>query len=253
MDTVVARSIVGDERSIAPRGRLLLVTLIGYLVWLFVFEAVGRFASGLASTDASLELDGRIPFWPGMIWVYELCYLLPLVPALVIEDVHRFNRMLLAFLLANVVAFATYLVFPINFAHPVPGNDLSSRMVALEYAADFHPGANHFPSLHVAVAWLVFAACLGRRPWISVFLGFAAGAISLATLFVKQHVMLDVLGGMALAGMGWMLAGRLYPVVVGDVGPAEALGRVVRRAAVPTLAASGLMVLTRAALRNIWP
>jgi len=253
METIAARPMVREEPWIAPRRRLLLVTLIGYLAWLLVFEAVGRFASTLVPTDVTLEIDRRIPFCPGMIWVYELCYLLPLVPPLAVQDGHRFNRMILAFLLANVVAFTAYLVFPVDFPHPAPGAGLSSRAVALEYAADFHPGANHLPSLHVAVAWLVFWACRGRHPWLSAFLCFAAVAISVATLFVKQHVVLDVLGGLALAVVGWILAGWLYPLVAEDVGPTEALGRVVRRVAVPGLAAIGLMVLTRAALRSVWP
>src|SRR5262249_46583427 len=160
---------------------------------------------------------------------------LPLAPPLAVQDGHRFNRMLLAFLLANVVACAAYLVFPVDFPHPVPGAGLSSRAVAVEYAADFHPGANHLPSLHVTVAWLIFGACRGRRLWLSALLWFAAVAISVATLFVKQHGVLDVLGGMALAGVGWILAGWLYPLAVGDAGPMEALGRVVRRVAVPGL------------------
>src|SRR5262249_57108773 len=159
METVVARSMVSAEPWIASRRQLLVVTLIGYLAWLLVFEAVGRFASTLVTTDVTLEIDRRIPFWPAMIWVYELCYLLPLAPPLAVQDGHRFNRVLLAFLLANVVACAAYLVFPVDFPHPVPGAGLSRPAVAVEDAADFHPRANHLPSLHVTVGWRIFGAC----------------------------------------------------------------------------------------------
>jgi membrane-associated phospholipid phosphatase len=238
---------------VAGRRRALVATLIGYLVWIAVFEGVGRFASTLATADPTLAIDARIPFWAPAIWIYELCYLLPLVPALLLDDWHRFNRMVLAFVLANLVAFAVYLVYPVDFPHPVPGPDLSARLVAFEYSADFHPGANHLPSLHVAVAWLVWLVCLGQRTLRSTLLLCTAVAISVATLLVKQHVLLDVIGGVALALLAWWVAGRLYPALIADAAPGEALRRVARRAAMPALAAVAVMVTSRAVLRGAWP
>ncbi|HZX41871.1 MAG TPA: phosphatase PAP2 family protein [Myxococcaceae bacterium] len=227
--------------------------MIGYLLWVVVFEAVGRFASTLATTDVTFEADRRIPFCAPLIWVYELCYLMPLLPVFLVHDWHRFNRLVLAFVLANVVACAAYLWYPVDFPHPVPGTDLSGRLVALEYSVDFHPGANHLPSLHVAVAWLVWLACLGRGTLRAVPLFSTAVAISVATLLVKQHVLVDVVGGIALAPATWMVSGRLYPALVKEAGPREALGRVARRAAVPALAVVAVMLASRAALRAIWP
>lgn len=230
-------------------------TVIGYLLWLAVFEAVGRYAATLSTSDITLEFDRGIPFSPPLIWAYEVCYLFPFVPLLVVNDWHRFNRVILAVVLANVVACAVYLAFPIALPRPVPGADLSSRIVALEYAADFHPGANKLPSLHVALAWLVWLACLrqGLRRFWAVLILATAVAISVATLFVKQHVVLDVVSGAALAFAAWSVAGRLYPRLAGDAGPRKALARVARWAGLPALAAVAILLAARAGLRGAWP
>ena len=47
-----------------------------------------------------------------------------------------------------------YLALPIAFPRPELGSSLAERVLAVEYAADFRPGANKLPSLHVTFAWL---------------------------------------------------------------------------------------------------
>ncbi|MDO8677301.1 MAG: phosphatase PAP2 family protein, partial [Acidobacteriota bacterium] len=64
---------------------------------------------------------------------------------------------------------------------------------------------NHFPSLHVALSWLaVFASQVSRRSRVG--LGVLAAGISVSTVFVKQHYIVDVLYGCALAWVAWWLA-----------------------------------------------
>ena len=63
---------------------------------------------------------------------------------------------------------------------------------------------NHFPSLHVALSWLaVHASAVSRRSRVG--LGVLAVGISVSTVFVKQHYIVDVLFGFALAWVAWRL------------------------------------------------
>ena len=66
---------------------------------------------------------------------------------------------------------------------------------------------NHFPSLHVAFSWLaVHASQVSGRSRVG--LALLAVGISVATLFVKQHYIADVLYGFALAWIAWRWARR---------------------------------------------
>jgi membrane-associated phospholipid phosphatase len=67
--------------------------------------------------------------------------------------------------------------------------------------------------------------------------------ISVSTLFVKQHILLDVLAGAAWAFAAWFAAGRLYPrLAVQGTDPPEALKRLIWRAAVPLLVYTAVLL-----------
>lgn len=64
---------------------------------------------------------------------------------------------------------------------------------------------NHLPSLHVTLSWLAVHAAQGPRR-SRVGLAVVASGISVSTLFVKQHFVVDVVAGYALAWGAWKLA-----------------------------------------------
>lgn len=73
-------------------------------------------------------------------------------------------------------------------------------MTQFIYSAD--PPNNLFPSLHCYTSWMVFRGsmrCDGLRPWYKVYCLVLSVLIFLSTLFVKQHVFLDVVSGILLA------------------------------------------------------
>ncbi|MGA2533023.1 MAG: phosphatase PAP2 family protein [Candidatus Aminicenantales bacterium] len=221
------------------------VSLLAYLVWIIVFEAVGFYAVTLPTKDVTLPLDRQIPLLSCFIWPYLLCYLFPFLPLVIVKDWHRFNKALLAIILANAAAFLVYILLPIAFSRPELGSGLSDRVLALQFRYDFKPGANKLPSLHVTYAWIVYLLCrkqgLGRLREGLIFL--TAMLISVSTLFVKQHILLDVLAGAAWAFAAWFAAGRLYPRLAGPgTAPPEALKHLVWRAALPLLLYTALLV-----------
>ena len=134
------------------------VLVVAYGIWLAAFEIVGHYAATLHTVDLTSAWDRETPLIPAFIWPYESLYILPLLSLIVLKDWHRFNVALLAFLIANATAFVVYLLFPVAFPRPDLGSSLSERVLALEYAADFHPGANKLPSMHVAMSWVLVCA-----------------------------------------------------------------------------------------------
>jgi len=82
-------------------------------------------------------------------------------------------------------------------------------MLQLMYSVDAR--WNAFPSLHVANPWLVSLLALRERRVapVSVTLLAVALAISVSTLLIRQHYLLDVLGGFALAVLVFSVFDRL--------------------------------------------
>ncbi len=207
-------------------------SLLFYFCWFVCFAAVGTYANTLPTRDITSSLDNLIPFMPIFVWPYEICYVFPFVPLLVLSDWHRFNRAILAVVIANLTAYAVYFIFPIAFPRPVVGNSISEAVVAFEHSFDFYPGANKLPSLHVAFAWLVYLACRGqlKKRWQGDLLLLTASLITISTVFVKQHILVDSVAGVAWAFGAWGLAKRVYPLVTEPAAePRAALHRMMRK------------------------
>jgi membrane-associated phospholipid phosphatase len=188
------------------------IAVLFYVVWIVIIEVVGRFAATLPGVELTTALDRRIPLVPAFVWVYQLCYYFPLLPLIVAKDWHRFNRGLLAIVLGNLPALAVYLLVPLHIARPELGSSFSERVLHFIYTTDYQPSANKLPSLHVVFAWLVFLMCRkqGLPRWGEWAVGALAFLISVSTLFVKQHILYDVVSGTAWAFAAWWLAGKLY-------------------------------------------
>jgi membrane-associated phospholipid phosphatase len=208
------------------------VCLIVYFVWIIVFEVIGQYAVNLPTHDITSWIDGKIPLIPQFIWPYMLCYIFPLLPLLVVKDLHRLNRTLLSIILANLSAFIFYLVFPVAFPRPELGQGLSEHLLSFLYRVDFQPGANKLPSLHVTFAWIVYLACRGQRfgKFGNAFIFLIAMLITISALFVKQHVIADVVMGMVWALASWSLAAIFYKSLIDPhTEPRAGLKQMIRR------------------------
>ncbi|HET9929694.1 MAG TPA: phosphatase PAP2 family protein [Polyangiaceae bacterium] len=194
------------------RWRYFAWTLLAYALWAGCFELVGNVAARLPTHDLRTSWDSRIPLVPAAIWPYEACYLLPFVIPLVARDAQRVRVGLVAAVVANLAAFFVYLAYPVAFPRPSLGSSLSERVLALEYALDFQPGANNLPSLHVAMSWLILITChrqgLSRAAFCALTL--LTLAITASTLLVKQHLVYDAIVGVVWAFGSFALAQSLH-------------------------------------------
>ena len=189
------------------------VILGAYAVWIIAFQIVGRYAATLNTYDPTTSIDGMIPLLPDFVWFYALCYIFPLLPLFVVKDYHRLNITILCIVLANISAFVVYLTYPVAFPRPELGQSLADKILYIEYTIDFYPGANKLPSMHVSFAWFVYFAIRGQnmRKSGEAFVLFLTVMITLSTLFVKQHIILDVIAGILWAFLTWGLSKYLYP------------------------------------------
>lgn len=203
--------------SRSERTRRLCWLAFGYAAFIAGYAAVGSYASTLPARDLALPIDALIPLVPQFVWIYELTYVLPLAAVIAIRDRSRFDRALIALLIANLGAYAAFIACPVGFARPELGTSLAERVLAFEYRHDFPPlGANHLPSLHVAQAFILYLAVRGQRfgrrgDAIALLLALA---IATSTLFVKQHIVLDVVAGLLWGRLAYGIAGRFLKTTV---------------------------------------
>ncbi len=172
---------------------------------LWVHELVQVQSEPLFIIDNALER--AIPFLPWTIWIYFSFFIFIGSTVFRVEK-ELFWRFVMSSTLAALIAWSFVLLLPISFDRPDPAlieSDLYSRIYTLVHEAD--PSHITFPSLHVAVTWICNFLLWNRpgRGW-RIALGVA---ISLSTLFTKQHLVSDVIGGVALALFCVWASGKL--------------------------------------------
>ena len=154
--------------------------------------------------DLATPLDTSIPHLP-LTWpMYWLVYpFVPLVGMLAMLSMPEpaFRRGVLAFTGMLLIGAAVQLALPARAPwpeSPAPIQDLyHSSGLVLPYA--------NLPSMHVAFAVLAAAmyASVSTVRLRRVAVGVGAAAITLATLTLKEHYLLDAVAGIALALSAW--------------------------------------------------
>ena len=240
-------------RSASLRTRYIKVGLLFYVAWVVIFILEGFYAVKLPTSDPTLWIDLQIPVVAEFVWVYVSCYVFPFILLVITSDWHRFNTALWAILLCTLIAFLGHVAFPVAFVRPVLGSSPSEQFLRFIYDNDFKPGAQNFPSLHVAIAWIVAFASRGQGLRKSAERGILLYAvlIILSTVLIKQHLVIDLLGGTVLAFIVWPLVKRVSDrMIAKGHDPLGALSSMLRPLA-PVLAACSVSLALAIAAREL--
>ena len=157
-------------------------------------------------------LDRAIPLVPWTVAVYCGAFLFWAVNYILAVRQGQANamRFLAADTAGKLVCFVVFLALPTTVTRPeVPAGGFFSWVMALVYAAD--TPVNLFPSLHCFCSWLCWAGIRGQRDvprGYRVFSLIMTLAVGVSTLTTKQHVIVDVVAGFALAELCWQAAGH---------------------------------------------
>lgn len=194
-----------------------------YALWLplylLLFLALERMPMG-RYWATQLPIDARIPFCEWFVIPYCLWY--PLLVAvglyLLLQDRAAFRRYMLflgsTFLLSGFI----WLLLPNGQdLRPLafPRENLFTALTAGLYRIDTN--TNVFPSVHVlgavgAALAVLDCRTLKRRKLLRAGTVTLAAIICLSTVFIKQHSVLDVLGGLLLGGLAARAVYRTSPV-----------------------------------------
>lgn len=180
------------------------------LVPLYLF--IPELAAGRTLHAPELALDRLIPVIPGCALVYGALYLFLIVlPVLTVRDEEHIRRTVAAYLTVWIAAYVCFAAFPTVAPRPseVTGAGFGAWGLRALYSAD--PPYNCFPSLHVAHSFVSALSCHRVHHWVGAGSLIAASLVALSTLFTKQHYVLDVAAGMALAALASAIFLGRYP------------------------------------------
>lgn len=153
--------------------------------------------------DLTNSLEESIPFLPWTILIYWGCYLFWIVNYAIgcrreKEEAFCFMG---ADLLAKFVCLICFLALPTTNLRPViEGHSLWEELMRLLYRID--AADNLFPSIHCLTSWFCVIAVRGNKKipeWYRAVSVLIALSICVSTLTTKQHVIVDVIAGVALA------------------------------------------------------
>lgn len=155
------------------------------------------------------NLDLRLPFLPQFLIIYFGCYIFWAANYILAarqdrEEVYRFFT---ADFISRCVCLVIFLVYPTTNTRPViEGSGFWDLLAGWLYSID--AADNLFPSIHCLVSWFCFLAVKGQKKipiWYKAVSFILAVLVFLSTLFTKQHVIVDVAGGIFLAqGCFWI-------------------------------------------------
>lgn len=186
-------------RKQAPLLWLLSIPLLGLI---YSMQNHPRGANHVLAT----ELDRLTPFVPVFSVFYFVWYpFLLLVLALLLQKSRAaYYRTLIAVCIGILIANAIFLIYPTY----VPRPQLQAGwnyFVPITYRLD--EPYNGFPSIHVISSYLMLRASglLTKRIRIGVVV--MACLIILSTMFIKQHVLADVMAGIAIGESVYRITG----------------------------------------------
>lgn len=155
--------------------------------------------------------DRLIPFVPAFIIPYLLWYPYVFLMFVVFfrKDRNVYYRSLTLTCIGLAICYIVFYLYQTTLPRPEVGhNGVLNWLVGIVYQTD--APYNCFPSIHVLTSYIVVKAAyqckLSRMANTAVCL--ISGIIIISTLFVKQHVLMDVVGGIVLAEMLYYGIGR---------------------------------------------
>lgn len=158
------------------------------------------------------SVDQAIPFLPWTIWLYGTVTMASLLAWLQVPDRLAVGRLFFTLVLASVVCWAFFLVWPTTYPrhlYPLPNVDSATIREFADLRAADSP-TNCFPSLHVALAWGLALTWVGylKKPWSKPLPIVWAVAVSGCTLTTKQHFVVDVPAGLLVGVGAWAVVHR---------------------------------------------
>ena len=162
--------------------------------------------------DMTAAFDRAFPFSPVWVFVYVAAFPFWIYQYSVVAKESRSlcYRLVAADFAAKVICLLFFVLLPThNVRPPLETGGFTGWAMRTIWLLD--TPTNLFPSIHCFVSWLgtrYIYECrsLRHRGLTCTLCTVGSVLVFLATMFTKQHVFYDVIGGVAVAEIGWLVA-----------------------------------------------
>lgn len=186
------------------------------LIFAFVWDEMVYLGTRLITTvwhhfDMTLPIDRFVPFIPWTVVIYFGCYIVWGVTYYLCAKQERGerDRFFCADAFTKLVCLVFFILVPTTNVRPeITDRGIWEFLMKFLYSVD--PADNLFPSLHCIISWLCWIGVRKRNdisPKYRRFTFWAAVAVCISTLTTRQHVIADVIGGVLLAEVSYLIAG----------------------------------------------
>lgn len=182
-----------------------------------VYMGIAQLRRFLTFSSLETPLDTALPFLAPFVLFYVLAFVQWGLNYLLIarDSKELCYRFAFGNIIAKLICLFFFVFLPTTLTRPeVTGTDLCSRLVRLIYT--FDPPVNLFPSIHCLESWCCIRASFlfkkSNRTYQTATLIMSLGVFA-STLFIKQHVIADVFGGIVVFEAGFRLAGRIQKAI----------------------------------------
>ncbi len=182
------------------------------IVPLFLFHIILYNFVGMCENESNysflLDIDHIIPFVPGMVWIYISTYIVIPLVGFLIKDTKDFYRLAVTIVISWLITYPFFYFFPATYPRPdFALVDLSTWMLKLNYIHDV--ANNTFPSLHVSLSFVIAFTMVHISKKKNILWIIWAMLISLSTVMVKKHFIVDTFGGLIVAQIAFLLVFKL--------------------------------------------
>lgn len=160
-------------------------------------------------------IDTKIPFniWfmiPYCLW-YILIFIVPYF--LYKKDKDNFIRYIYSYIICTLIANIIFVVYPTTVARPeITGKGILEFITSFIFKID-NPPMNCFPSLHCAMSMLFILFILeikNVKKNVKITITLISILIMISTLYTKQHVFIDLISGVILAIITYIIVKIFY-------------------------------------------
>lgn len=172
------------------------IGLIGFQSLSFLFVKLFQGKTHLLNSS----IDDKIQFLSIFILIYCLWYVLIFITPYYYykRDKRVFYKYVTSYIISIIISSIVFVIYPTEVIRPtLENNNLFNIMTNIIYWVD-NPAINCLPSMHCAISMLfILSAFDSKKTTVSyrLFISLSSIGIMLSTLFVKQHVMIDLITG----------------------------------------------------------
>ncbi len=195
------------KQNILPFSLMLIIPVLN--IFYVLLNKAGKEVSNLTTfIDLNTPLI-KVFVVPYLIW-YPFIFITMFY--LCVKDREVYFKTLATYVLGLIFCYITYVVFQTTVPRPsLTGDDIFTQLLALVYGSD--QPYNAFPSIHVFTSFLMMKAISMSKLKNKVnqlIIHPISILIILSTLFVKQHVILDVVSGILVAEVIYQFVDAYY-------------------------------------------